>query len=329
MSVRFRALALTAFGLLTLTMACSAESGDEEADETEGALSESVCKGRAQQAKDKAYNECANGSFDYGACTKPANDARDAAVTAFNNATAAAKQRAEAAGAAWTRIGKSCADAVRATACEKILEDDEYEAAKFRAGRGNQARCTAEKNAQAADCVERALADSNEDSATDFKNDPQYKAAKDNKSSKTWAARRAWVSCGLQKAADATHDSLWCGNRANNAYNSAFSACRRECPNESHAACTPKEYLDKGLRNVDCGSQELQKGWFGSTCESSYKCERTDVCEKYDDQAELISDKKITCPAGKAPKLTITKEQRGRVSVAKDVTFDCVTTDTR
>jgi hypothetical protein len=321
MSVRFRALALTAFGLMTLTMACAATS-EEEADETDGALSAGVCRERAQKKKDAAYNACANGSFDYTACMKPARDALAAADQAWQAEFAAATQRAAAANAAWKKVGDDCIAGLP-TDCAELLKADEYEAAKFKNGKGDRAVCDAERRTRSVQCQQKALADANDDSATNVENDPKLKAA----TSAWWQKWRgrvgAFASCGTQKALDATHDSLICGSRGNEAYDNEYGTCRRECPAETNAACTPKEYADKGQANVNCGAMKKQKAFFSGNCEDNLKCERTSVCDKYDDAVEQAADAPA-CADGKTRKLMIVTEASGNVQVAKRVVMDCV-----
>jgi hypothetical protein len=322
-ALRFRALALTAFGLLSLTAACAAQS-EEDADESEGALSPEVCAPRAQKVKEKVYSECANGSFDYTKCTQPARDALAESDKAYYAELDAAKKRAQAAGDTWSTIANDCIASLPAD-CAELLKSDEYEAAKFKNGKGNQAICDQERRARTTECTAKALAESREDSATQYQNDPKLKAANDDWWSKWQALNRARVSCGTQKALDATKDTVWCGLKATRAYNIAFGDCRKECPEETNEACTPKEYSDKGWQ-VLCGAMKKQEagGWVrAKTCEDNLKCERTWVCDKFD-QAVASAPNQPACADGKTRVLHVDVAWNGKATVAKDVTTDCV-----
>jgi hypothetical protein len=306
---------------MTLTMACAASS-EEETDDSEGALSDSVCRPRAQTKKDEAYNACANGSFDYTACMKPSRDALAAATQAYASELEAAKQRVAAANASWEQVAKDCIAGLPAD-CAELLKSDEYEAAKFKNGKGNQAVCDQERRARTAQCNDNALRDKNDDAATKIMNDPKLQAA----SSAWWQKWRAragsWVSCAGQNALDATHDSLICGSRAQSAYDNEYGTCRHQCPAETNAACTPKEYADKGEANVNCGAMKKQKAFWTGNCEDNLKCERTSVCDKYDDAVEQAADA-TPCADGKVRKLMVMTEASGNVQVAKRVVMDCV-----
>jgi len=321
--MRFRSLAALAFGFVSLTVACAASPEEEGTEDSEGALSHGVCIERAKKAKDEAYNKCANGAFDYTACTKPARDAMEAAATAYNAEFTAAQERAAAANAVWAKVASDCVAALP-TDCAELLASDAYEAAKFKNGRGNQAVCNAERKAQTAECNRRALEDANDDAATNAKNDPKLKAA----SSEWWSKWRALigsrVSCGTQKAVDATHDSVICGSEANAAHDNAYGTCRRECPAETLAVCTPKEYQDKGIK-VECGAMKKQQAFWTGRCEDNLKCERTKVCDQYDETMEALKDGKVpACPPEKMRKFEVRTERRGNYQVAKSLSLDCV-----
>lgn len=312
--------ALSVVGLVSVAAGCASAPAEDVASGEGSALSASVCTPKATDYKNKVFSDCAGASFDYSACAKPAYDAYSVYLAQVETAYQAATAKAVASNASWVAVDQSCASDVKNEDCAKVLDEDAFESAKFKNGKGDQAKCDTAKADAIQSCHDRSKDEAAQDPSTDPQNDSAYAQLNGQ-----WAAKRAaWagsiISCGARKAADVAKDSAYCGTKANAAYASSYASCRHECPNDSHAACTPDDY--KG-QDVKCGTLESDTGFFGITCESSYKCARTSVCDDYD-RAIDQSSSGGRCPSGKVKRFTVTTKASGKSQIPDAVQIDCV-----
>jgi hypothetical protein len=263
-------LAALSVGPLLLSVAC-AQPTDEEAGVDTGALSAADCDKKLVNFQADAKAKCVkDNAFDVAACRKPAQAAYDKLLADVTAAESAVRSQLDP-------FTGACKSEVAKQTCEDILNarGDHYGAAKAAAqGKGDTAMCATVRKEKNAECDRRAASDI----AAQLGDNSAYQAALDRAEAgfdPYWAAMNScWASDMGSSVARAS-----CTPRAAASYQSAYLSCRHECPKVDATACTPAEY--KG-QTVECGKYAPNSGFFGITCESDKTCERTKVCDEYD-----------------------------------------------
>jgi hypothetical protein len=287
MSVRFRALALTAFGLLTLTVACSAESGEEETDDSEGALSVSECNQRAGTAKQRHLTACPT-RFD----EKKAGETYTACVNAvnkpFDDATKKCADLTASAGVVTTQINTQCTNDAAARSCADLFDEFLAESAESGANAALRStdpsikaaaerQCKSYRDRSVALCKAAAL--SGGSSAVQA-----AKEACDDAKVNIFESIGKWWDMRQCESAkkEVTRNLQACKTtRADEVFETAFSECRKVCPGRAGSTCTPPAYAEKGYA---CGIIKEAGGWVrDKTCE----CVAQDACKQYDDEKRL------------------------------------------
>lgn len=296
-------------------------SSAEEEDGGEGsALSAADCEPKAKTAEDKDYKDCVGAEFDYDACVQPAYSEYSNYLKQLETAYAAASRAANAANASWKSIDEQCVEGAKSADCATLLASDGYEALKFKNGKGNQATCETARADAIQTCHEKVKNDAKADPSTDPARDEKYSTLNGQ-----WLGKRAsWlgtiVSCATQQAATATKDAVFCQAKSKATYASVYASCRHECPDVKHAACTPDDY--KG-QDVPCGTLENKKEYFGVTCESSYECKRSDVCNAYD-KAIKDAPNGPACKDGKVKLFTVKTKKVDSIATPSGIEMECV-----
>jgi hypothetical protein len=295
MSVRFRALALTAFGLLTLTMACSAESGEEEADETDDALSATECTKIVERDVATSISACRNKETAIQAKQKEIDALKGAIAPALGGFVTELASYAGSGAAQIARVVAECGG----VKCKGELQQN-----------GVKADCDTERFLLQSACyvsnwgVITAAATN-----IDFSDEYERLQNAANALATNWgplAIQRDWLKaqhgvCSTYAGSPAQRSKLYATCRSSCDENAATSVGNAVKDVGHHAPCSPAgfEEVKDDLGNVvKCG--QYKRPWYtaGTICE----CAVGDECTQFN-AVGTSSERGKACGDGKFKKL--------------------------